>query len=380
MHNYTKPIPVVYYHSVGRPNTAWARHYLTLELPFFENQLKYYKREFNVIKLKTFYNIRTGLQAPPLHPLVITFDDGYLDNWVWAFPLLRKYRLPATIFVCPETADPRNLARPNLDDYLAGEVSLEEISRPGHLSWEEMRLMEASGLIDIQSHTMTHTKYFVSGRLREFHHPGADALYPIGNLFVEEKPYNIANPAFEKLLPYGYPFFEEASSIIARKVEINPDFTEACVAALADYNFENYQFGEAFDKISPVYQKFLREGSLIASREPAAEYRKRMDHEIAGSKKAIEEKLGKKVEFLCWPHGDSSPEAHQAALEAGYLATTSGSRQQITNVPDRIPERIGAFQLYHNRLLSGLKLRYQIGRFLGRSPWKEAGRLYHLIR
>lgn len=377
----TKPaIPAVYYHSIGPATPGWARNYLTLELPFFEDQLKYYKRNFTVITLKQYYLIRAGSGEAPQNPLAITFDDGYLDNWVWAFPLLKKLGLPATIFVSPEMVDPRNLVRPNLENYWSGDCSLEELNQAGHLSWEEMRQMEASGLIDIQSHTMTHTKYFISDELRDFHHPGADALYPIGNLFAEEKPFHIANPSFEKLLPYGYPFFEEASSIIARKVDINPAFVEECTTTLSDYDFSRYQFTEARQKILPIWKKFQEGGALVLAKETEAAYQERVRYEVTESKRAIEEQLGKKVEFLCWPHGDCTPDAHQIAMEAGYLATTAGHEKNVPECLERIPRRIGIFQVRSNRLLSLLKARYKIGRYLGSSPWKEVSRLYQFIR
>jgi len=79
--------------------------------------------------------------------LCLNFDDGYLDNWVHAFPLLKKYGIKATIFVTPEFADPRDIERP-----LISADKVEENSHDadgccaGFLSWAEMRKMEQSGL------------------------------------------------------------------------------------------------------------------------------------------------------------------------------------------------------------------------------------------
>ena len=379
-HSIKPSIPIIYYHSVGPVNPGWKRNFLTLELPFFEDQLKYFKNNFNLISLKAFYNIRAGLQNSPKKPLVITIDDGYLDNWIWAFPMLKKYDIPATLFVNPEMADPRNLIRPNLEDYWTGNVSLEDLNLPGHLSWEEMKKMEASGLIDIQSHTMSHTKYFVSGKLEGFHHPGEDVLYAAGNRFLNQKPFHIANPKFERLLLYGFPLFEERSSIIAKKIEINPDFVNQCVSTLSHYNFNHYNFRDAFKLVAPVYQQYLDNHSLIVAVEDEEAYKKRITYEIMESKKIIERKLGKKVEFLCWPHGDHNATAHQLAIQGGYLATTSGSKQNTPDCLERIPTRIGIFHVRHNRLLSLLKVRYKLGCYLGRPPWKDIQRLYHLFK
>ena len=108
----------------------------------------------------------TGQLSPVQNPLIITFDDGYLDNWLLVFPLLKKYKFKSTIFISPEFVDQKH--------------GIRSINyNPGFLSWDEMMLMEASGLIDIQSHTMTHTKYFVSEKIKAFHNSKADYLYPI---------------------------------------------------------------------------------------------------------------------------------------------------------------------------------------------------------
>lgn len=240
--------------------------------------------------------------------------------------------------------------------------------------------MEASGLIDIQSHTMSHTKYFVSGKLEGFHHPGEDVLYAAGNRFLNQKPFHIANPKFERLLLYGFPLFEERSSIIAKKIEINPDFVNQCVSTLSHYNFNHYNFRDAFKLVAPVYQQYLDNHSLIVAVEDEDAYKKRITYEIMESKKIIERKLGKKVEFLCWPHGDHNATAHQLAIQGGYLATTSGSKQNTPDCLERIPTRIGIFHVRHNRLLSLLKVRYKLGCYLGRPPWKDIQRLYHLFK
>lgn len=70
--------------------------------------------------------------------IAITFDDGYRDNYETAFPILRRYGFPATIFVTTDLigkTDKRNLPR---------------------LTGEQMKEMQASGLIDIEPHTRSH--------------------------------------------------------------------------------------------------------------------------------------------------------------------------------------------------------------------------------
>ena len=48
--------------------------------------------------------------------VVLTFDDGYLDNWVAVMPLLRKYGQKAIIFMSTDFIDPTSQSRPTLDE------------------------------------------------------------------------------------------------------------------------------------------------------------------------------------------------------------------------------------------------------------------------
>lgn len=71
----------------------------------------------------------------PEKPVLITFDDGYLDNYTNAFPILKRYGMRATIFVVPAFVGKRD----------------------GYLTWDQLREMEQGG-ITIQSHTLNHRK------------------------------------------------------------------------------------------------------------------------------------------------------------------------------------------------------------------------------
>ncbi|MBE0674531.1 MAG: polysaccharide deacetylase family protein, partial [Bacteroidales bacterium] len=165
-------LSVIYYHSVGPVKKDWENSFLTTGTDVFEEHLAWLSRRYTTISLMEYWQIRNGLIPPVKNPLVITFDDGYLDNWVWAFPLLRKYGMKATIFISPDFVDEASGCRPKSDDETPGGTGSKELNGWGFLSWDEMRMMESSGLIDIQSHAMTHSRYFVSDKLTGFHRPG----------------------------------------------------------------------------------------------------------------------------------------------------------------------------------------------------------------
>ena len=65
----------------------------------FEQQIEWVSQQFNVISLQTLRAHIVDGQPLPEHPLLITFDDGYMDNYTNALPVLKKYGLPAVIFI-----------------------------------------------------------------------------------------------------------------------------------------------------------------------------------------------------------------------------------------------------------------------------------------
>jgi peptidoglycan/xylan/chitin deacetylase (PgdA/CDA1 family) len=347
----------------------------------FEKQLKYISRKFEVISLKEYFEIRNSKERIKYRLLVITFDDGYLDNWIWAFPLLKKYKIQATIFVSPEFVDHNSQLRPNLDDFETGKVSLDELNQWGHLSWDEMRFMENSGYIDIQSHTMTHTKYFISDTLVGFHNPSADAIYPICNLYPEYKPFYIQNKQFNSLMPYGYPFFEEASSVLARRVFINPEFIDYCIDRFHKYNFDDYSFRSAFTLVESTYRKFKERNNIIINSESEEEYLSRINYEIAESKRIIESELNKEVHFLCWPHGDNTEMTHKIALDAGYKMTTAGAYRVDINDPTRVPSRLGMdISSFPKRLKFNIKIKATREQFPYRQIVQSVRSIKHFLR
>ena len=375
-----KKIPIVFYHSIGPVLKNWNRNYLTTDANAFEEHLKYFKKNHTVISLDDYYNIRSGVLESPKKPLVITMDDGFLDNWIWAFPLLKKYNLKATIFVIPEMVDPRNVIRINLEDVWNKKAKEEDLEKTGYMSWNEMSLMEKSGLIDIQSHTSTHTKYFVSDKLVNFHHKGVDCLYPIGNIFPDKKPYHIVNSDFEALIPFGTPYFEEKSSVIARKVTINSEFVNECVNVFKEYDFSNYNFESAYKEVQEVYRNYQSKNRIVLNTESDEDFYNRMSYEIVESKKEIEKRLNKKIEFLCWPHGDNSEEVHEIAIRNGYKATTAGKINSSNETIERISKRIGYRPYLKNSKLGFIRLKTLIKEVEGNNTGKLIRKLFKIFK
>jgi peptidoglycan/xylan/chitin deacetylase (PgdA/CDA1 family) len=117
---------------------------LAVTPPRFEAQIALLAARWRVIGLGE--AIAELADGPPRSPAaVITFDDGYRDNLVHALPVLRRHRLPATIFVTTRFAD--GAARhPRYPDE-AGKL---------HLDWDEVAALAREPGITIGSHSLSH--------------------------------------------------------------------------------------------------------------------------------------------------------------------------------------------------------------------------------
>lgn len=93
--SFTRRFQILTYHKVSTdPDPLFA----PLHPSIFEEQMRFLKKYYNVLPLaETVERCRRG--TLPARAVVITFDDGYRDNYEVAFPILKKYALSATIFV-----------------------------------------------------------------------------------------------------------------------------------------------------------------------------------------------------------------------------------------------------------------------------------------
>lgn len=97
----------------------------------FTRQMEYVKRAYHVISVEDLLLWLRGEKHLPDHAAMITFDDGYLDNYLTAVPILQKLNLPATIFL---TVDFIEKGRPFYWDRLAygfHHSQLESVTLPG---------------------------------------------------------------------------------------------------------------------------------------------------------------------------------------------------------------------------------------------------------
>lgn len=122
-------IPVLNYHSI----TVDPGNRATITPEKFEEQMMYLAENgYTTLSLQQFTDVLEGKESAPDKPVLLTFDDGYADNYTHAYPLLKKLGFRATLFMSPGMVD---------DGYF--------------LNWEQAAEMHEAGW-DIQPHGMTH--------------------------------------------------------------------------------------------------------------------------------------------------------------------------------------------------------------------------------
>lgn len=132
-------VSILCYHRVGTPPTSR----MTVSTSAFAEQLEWLARnDYRVVRLQDVAAFIEGKQALPAKSVVLTFDDGYESYYRYAYPLLKKYGYPATVFL--------------YSDFVGAADAL---------NWVQMQEMVATGLIDIQAHSKTHANLI--NRLRD---------------------------------------------------------------------------------------------------------------------------------------------------------------------------------------------------------------------
>jgi peptidoglycan/xylan/chitin deacetylase (PgdA/CDA1 family) len=379
------------YHSVAPEIEGWAFSYLSIDPRMFEDHISRLSAAGYVsISLSELHAYMARKGRIPSRALALTFDDGYLDNWVFAFPILRKYGFRATIFVSTDFIDRTDRARPNLADVWEGRSEMEDLEWRGFLCRDEMRRMIESGLIDVEGHCRSHTWYFTSSRIVDFHHPGDPYPWLGWNARPDRKPLYLREDQ-TGFVPLGSPVYEHRKSVVARRYFPDP----AVEQTLADHVAANgaERFFDRPDWRSDLYRA-VREarGDRPEGRsETDEEQLVRLREEIVLSREHLEAVIDRPVRFLCWPGGAYDDKAVRLAAEAGYTAYTLSSRdpRPRRNIPGEDPQwmrRIGippwwTFRGKKRARIDGTFLEHMLSAYKGfalggvRLKWHKLGRL-----
>ena len=150
-------IPILMYHTI-EDSVLPEDQNSHVETAVFDSQMKaIVENGYTPINFYDLKNYAEGLVTLPDKPIIITMDDGYLNNYTNAYPIYKKYNIQATLFVSPYYMKEENTQR--------------------HFGWLAAQEMELSGLIDIQPHGYDHTPLpYLSSKDAKYHASYAKGL------------------------------------------------------------------------------------------------------------------------------------------------------------------------------------------------------------
>ncbi len=130
-------IVLMYHHIYKYDDTCDLEKTLYVEPDVFARQMDFLlKHKWTPVTFEDLQNsYKNNSFKLPKKPVLITFDDGWLDNYTKAFPILKEKNIKANIF-----------------------ISYDYIGRPGCMNWSHILEMKNSGLVCFGSHTLSHAK------------------------------------------------------------------------------------------------------------------------------------------------------------------------------------------------------------------------------
>ena len=310
---YAQSLPVLMYHYISRyPNSIavspelFAQHCAAMRKAGW--------RGISLAEAEAYLVEGTPL---PAKSCLITFDDGYLDNYVHAWSILREHGHQGVIFAVTEKIEHGDVRpphptteKPHVDEPFYTHPNGYTLRRDLFLNWNEARLLEAEGTLAIAAHGMSHQSVFIDGSYTEFLLPGnrgrtfdrtADAFW--GQPKFPQKP-GLANRAF---IP--------DPALMARIRDLVPQDEDGAFAFAADPK-----------KMEKLKRLVAEAGPNLGRMESDEEMAERIRLEIVNGKSIMEKELGHPVTTLCWPWGAYSPLVLRLGQEAGFrtFITTQG--------------------------------------------------------
>ena len=326
-------IPVLYYHSVADHDVNRPWSFLTCDVKTFTLQMKYLKKlGYSTCKWEELDNHLLGNKQLPQKCVHIQFDDGFLDNWTVVFPLMKELDFSFSVVVTPEFIEKRD-AKP-----FAKTTQAENLSDWwGYLSEEELLLMEASGIVDIQAHGFSHTWYESSDKIIDIYDDSQTVPWLFWNSNQAQKPGWLTNDSLSKI-PHGYPIFENEKSLSNLKAyKVNKYFIDESIR-MYDKNLSKE---ENMDRINTLREHYLEENRLGAY-ETENESQSRLEKELLGTREYLKNILNKEINYMVWPGGGNNGLVQELAYTSGFIVVSKGEELNSFNSQNRKISRVAA--------------------------------------
>jgi peptidoglycan/xylan/chitin deacetylase (PgdA/CDA1 family) len=242
--------------------------------------------------------VREGV-SPGDRAVMLAFDDAWASLWLVVEPLLRRYDLRAVAYAIPGRLVDADVVRPTIDTGAVDAADADRAAQP-FVTWPELRALAASGRVDVQSHTWSHSMVFTGDRVvgvvgpafaaePRLNHPRIDAAGP---------------PEFLEADRVGYPLFPRRSRMSeGRRFFPDPD---ACARAEALASGSKGSGG----LVTRVAGRWESESDQDAE----------IDRELSDARDLLQDRLRTPVRHVCLPWGVSGPRTRRALERLGFVS------------------------------------------------------------
>ena len=301
-------------------------------------------------------------EALPDKSFLMTFDDGFLDNYVHAWPIMRKYGHKGVIFAVtdritqaqrdceaqapahgtdaagpgtsgpddagasgPDASDraglpaPRSTVRPTLEDVWQGRCAKDDLPNVDSplrvdalgrtfrqdlfFTWDEARLMEQSGVMAIAAHSTRHERVFAGPAFSGFTQPG-DRLRTFS--------YTVS-PTL-----WGRPVFAQEPELAQRAFIPSPVLMESIASLVPQDDAAAAKFFASpanLDKLNALVEQHK---NALGEYESPEDHTRRLRAVMEACQTTLTRELGHPVQSFCWPWGVFCDQAREQAQAAGF--------------------------------------------------------------
>lgn len=132
-------LPIIMYHSLLKEKNRQGKYVISPDL--LESDMKYLKQHgYTPINMQDLIDYEKAGKPLPAKPVMLTFDDGYYNNYLYAFPLAKQYQFKIVISPIGYYTDKFSEKDADHANY-------------SHITWDEINEMMNSGYVEIQNHT-----------------------------------------------------------------------------------------------------------------------------------------------------------------------------------------------------------------------------------
>jgi peptidoglycan/xylan/chitin deacetylase (PgdA/CDA1 family) len=281
-------VAILTYHSVAEDPRwlPWAYEIAVSPRTFARHADVLRKMNCTVMGTRDYLAFRAAGEVLPYRPVILHFDDGYLDNWLFAVPILRSRRLPATFFPSLDFIEPGETIRP-----VTAETS-------GYMNWAELQALEAYAGFEVEPHGIDHGRVPISER---------------GVGVLTER--NWRRHAWMQWAATQGPKHDWYRSDRPAAVPLGSAVPESGLA-------------------------LATRGWVNGERESEAAFEARVTEHLLTCRDTFLRRLGRAPQVFCWPENKTAPESRAIAAALGYRATTGGRRRNTAGEPASVLSRI----------------------------------------